>query len=207
MAGLDGIQNKIEPPAAGRQGPLRAAAGRARRTCRRCPASLDEVLDALEADHEYLLEGGVFTADLIETWIDYKRDNEIDADPAAPAPARVRALLRHLARTRDPAALLPLIGDRREAGPGRSCGAASPHPVTAERTRSIMSLLTLAHLLGPDAHEAALLGRVGCCLCRLDDPAGERGSLLRIGLGPHELLHLAQLVEHLLARRLPAPGL
>ncbi|MGH3366371.1 MAG: type I glutamate--ammonia ligase, partial [Nocardioidaceae bacterium] len=41
------------------------------------PATLSEVMDALEADHEYLLEGGVFTADLIETWIEYKRTNEI----------------------------------------------------------------------------------------------------------------------------------
>ena len=38
------------------------------------PASLDAVLDALEADHDFLLEGGVFTADLIETWIAYKRE-------------------------------------------------------------------------------------------------------------------------------------
>src|SRR6185503_1668983 len=67
--------------------------------------------------------------------------------------------------------------------------------------------LTLAHPLGPDAHEAPLLGRVGCCLGRLDDPPGERGRLLRIGLGPYELLHLTQLVEHLLARWLLAPGL
>jgi glutamine synthetase len=41
------------------------------------PASLNAVLDALEADHAFLLEGGVFTEDLIETWIEYKRENEI----------------------------------------------------------------------------------------------------------------------------------
>jgi glutamine synthetase len=34
-------------------------------------------MDSLEADHDYLLEGGVFTADLIETWVDYKRTQEI----------------------------------------------------------------------------------------------------------------------------------
>jgi glutamine synthetase len=62
------------------------------------PTSLNAVLDALEADHDFLLEGGVFTPDLIETWIDYKRTNEILPVPAAPAPARVRALLRHLRR-------------------------------------------------------------------------------------------------------------
>ena len=41
------------------------------------PGSLPEVLDALEADHTYLSEGGVFTEDLIETWIDFKRTQEI----------------------------------------------------------------------------------------------------------------------------------
>jgi glutamine synthetase len=41
------------------------------------PGTLTEVLDALEADHEFLLEGDVFTPDLIETWIDYKRQNEV----------------------------------------------------------------------------------------------------------------------------------
>ena len=60
----------------GRQGPLRAAAGRGREH----PAgadSLSAVIDRLEADHEYLTEGGVFTPDLIETWISFKRENEI----------------------------------------------------------------------------------------------------------------------------------
>ena len=41
------------------------------------PASLDAALAALEADHEFLLKGNVFTEDLIQTWIDYKRENEI----------------------------------------------------------------------------------------------------------------------------------
>ena len=50
------------------------------------PASLDAVLDALEADHDYLLEGGVFTPDLIETWIAYKRETEIDALRLRPHP-------------------------------------------------------------------------------------------------------------------------
>ncbi len=38
------------------------------------PTSLNAVLDSLEADHDFLLEGGVFTSDLIETWIEYKRE-------------------------------------------------------------------------------------------------------------------------------------
>ena len=50
------------------------------------PGSLDEALDALEADHDFLRAGGVFTDDLIETWIDYKRTNEIDAIRLRPHP-------------------------------------------------------------------------------------------------------------------------
>ena len=51
------------------------------------PSSLPEVLEALEADHDYLLEGGVFTKDLIETWIEYKRTAEIDYVRLRPHPA------------------------------------------------------------------------------------------------------------------------
>jgi len=50
------------------------------------PASLDEALNALETDHEFLLEGGVFTKDLIETYIDYKRTEEIDSLRLRPHP-------------------------------------------------------------------------------------------------------------------------
>ncbi|ODR21294.1 hypothetical protein BHQ23_13075 [Mycobacterium gordonae] len=41
------------------------------------PTQLSAVIDKLEEDHEYLTEGGVFTPDLIETWINFKRENEI----------------------------------------------------------------------------------------------------------------------------------
>jgi glutamine synthetase len=44
------------------------------------------VLDALEADHDYLLQGGVFTPDLIETWIDFKRTNEVAPIQLRPHP-------------------------------------------------------------------------------------------------------------------------
>ena len=50
------------------------------------PGSLETVLDTLEADHDYLLEGGVFTPDLIETWLDYKRSSEIDPIRLRPHP-------------------------------------------------------------------------------------------------------------------------
>jgi glutamine synthetase len=50
------------------------------------PSSLGEVIDRLEADHDYLLEGGVFTPDLIETWIGLKRETEIDPLRLRPHP-------------------------------------------------------------------------------------------------------------------------
>jgi glutamine synthetase len=50
------------------------------------PSSLNAVLDSLETDHEFLLEGGVFTPDVIETWIDFKRENEIDPLRLRPHP-------------------------------------------------------------------------------------------------------------------------
>ncbi len=50
------------------------------------PGSLDESLAALEADHEFLLAGGVFTQDVIDTWISYKRESEIDELRLRPHP-------------------------------------------------------------------------------------------------------------------------
>ena len=46
-------------------------------TIAQVPSSLPEVLDSLEKSHDFLTEGDVFTADLIEEWIDYKRTHEI----------------------------------------------------------------------------------------------------------------------------------
>ncbi|MBV8979571.1 MAG: type I glutamate--ammonia ligase, partial [Acidimicrobiia bacterium] len=50
------------------------------------PGSLEAALNALESDHEYLLAGGVFTPDLIETWLSYKREREIDEVRLRPHP-------------------------------------------------------------------------------------------------------------------------
>jgi glutamine synthetase len=85
MAGIDGIRNKIEPPEPVDKDlyelpPDELAA------VAQVPGSLEAVLDELEADHDYLLEGGVFTPDAIETWIDYKRVNEVDAIRLRPHP-------------------------------------------------------------------------------------------------------------------------
>ena len=50
------------------------------------PGSLEEAIDALEQDHDYLLKGGVFTEDVIDVWIEYKRENEIDPLRLRPHP-------------------------------------------------------------------------------------------------------------------------
>jgi glutamine synthetase len=85
MAGLDGIRNKIEPPTPVDKD-LYELPPDELADVQQVPASLDAVLDALEADHDYLLEGGVFTEDLISTWIAYKREVEIDAIRLRPHP-------------------------------------------------------------------------------------------------------------------------
>jgi glutamine synthetase len=85
MAGLDGIRTKTEPPTPIDKD-LYELPPDEHENIPTVPASLPAVLDALEADHAYLLEGGVFTPDLIETWIDYKRVNEIDPIRLRPHP-------------------------------------------------------------------------------------------------------------------------
>jgi glutamine synthetase len=85
LAGLDGIKNKIEPPAPIDKDLYELPPDEAR-SVPQVPGSLDAVLDNLEADHEYLLEGGVFTPDVIETWIEYKRVNEVDPIRLRPHP-------------------------------------------------------------------------------------------------------------------------
>jgi glutamine synthetase len=85
MAGLDGIKNKIEPPEPVDKDLYELPPDEAR-SIPQVPGSLEAVLINLEADQDYLLEGGVFTPDLIETWIDYKRSNEIDAIRLRPHP-------------------------------------------------------------------------------------------------------------------------
>ena len=85
MAGIDGIQNKIEPPEPVDKDLYELPPDEAL-AIPQVPGSLEKVLDTLEADHEYLLDGGVFTADLVETWIDYKRSNELDPLRLRPHP-------------------------------------------------------------------------------------------------------------------------
>jgi glutamine synthetase len=76
MAGLDGIKNRIEPLAPVDKD-LYELPPEEHASIPQVPGSLEAVLNALETDSTYLSEGGVFTEDLIETWIDYKRTQEI----------------------------------------------------------------------------------------------------------------------------------
>ncbi len=85
MAGLDGIANRIEPPAPVDKD-LYDLPPEELALVPQVPDSLDKALIALEEDHDYLSAGGVFTDDLIETWVEYKRKNEIDALRLRPHP-------------------------------------------------------------------------------------------------------------------------
>jgi glutamine synthetase len=85
MAGLDGIRNKFEPPAPIDKDLYDLPPEEVAQVAQ-VPGTLDAVLTSLESDHDYLLEGGVFTPDLIETWIDYKRSSEIDPVRLRPTP-------------------------------------------------------------------------------------------------------------------------
>ena len=85
MAGLDGVLNKIDPGE-----PLDKdiydLSPEEMKSVPSMPASLEEALDCLEDDHAFLLKGDVFTEELIETFIDYKRKNEADAVRLRPHP-------------------------------------------------------------------------------------------------------------------------
>lgn len=85
MAGLDGIRNRIEPPEPIDKD-LYELPPEEHKDIKVVPASLDEALAALEDDHEYLTEGDVFTPDLIEAWIDYKRNHELESFRLRPTP-------------------------------------------------------------------------------------------------------------------------
>jgi glutamine synthetase len=85
MAGLDGIKNRTEPHAPVDKDLYELPAEEAK-LIPQVPGNLEAVLQALEADHDYLLAGDVFTKDLIETWIDYKREKEIKPLALRPHP-------------------------------------------------------------------------------------------------------------------------
>ncbi|MEA1967660.1 MAG: type I glutamate--ammonia ligase [Thermodesulfobacteriota bacterium] len=85
MAMLDGIKNKIDPGDPMEKNiydlPPEELA-----ELESAPGSLEEALDALEQDHDFLLKGGVFTEDVVEEWIKYKRENEVNEVKSRPHP-------------------------------------------------------------------------------------------------------------------------
>ncbi len=85
MAGLDGIKNQIDPGQP-MDKTFEELSAEERMRLRTVPTSLEEALNALERDHDFLLEGGVFTKDVIDTWLAFKREVEIEAIRVRPHP-------------------------------------------------------------------------------------------------------------------------
>ena len=85
MAGLDGIENGYDPGEPLEHDLFELSAEELSKLPQ-VPSSLEEALNALEADHEFLLKGDVFTKDVIETWIDFKRTNDVDPIRLRPHP-------------------------------------------------------------------------------------------------------------------------
>src|SRR3954453_18834772 len=83
MAGLDGIEQGLDAGAPADYDLFEET----HEDVPQVPGSLGEALDALEADHEFLTKSGVFSEELIRTWIDYKRENEVDVVSLRPHPA------------------------------------------------------------------------------------------------------------------------
>jgi glutamine synthetase len=85
MAGLDGIENQIDPGPPLDKNTYELSPREAARL-KTVPGSLEEALRALEADHDFLLKGGVFTQDVLDVWLEYKREHEIDPVRLRPHP-------------------------------------------------------------------------------------------------------------------------
>jgi len=85
MAGLDGIQNKIDPGEP-LDKDLYDLPPEEKALVPQTPGSLEEALKRLEADHEFLLKGDVFTRDVVETWLSYKRKHEAEQVALRPHP-------------------------------------------------------------------------------------------------------------------------
>ena len=85
MAGIDGVRNRIEPPEPIDKD-LYELPPEEHAEIKTLPASLEDALDALERDHDFLTEGDVFPEDLIETWIAYKREFEVEPFRLRPHP-------------------------------------------------------------------------------------------------------------------------
>ncbi len=86
MAGLDGIRNRIHPGDPIDKDIYHELTPEERARVKQVPGSLAEALEALEKDHQYLLEGDVFTRDVIEVWLEYKWKNEVEQINIRPHP-------------------------------------------------------------------------------------------------------------------------
>ena len=85
MAGLDGIQKRLDPGEP-LDKDIYSLSPEELAHVPSAPGSLDEALEALEADHDFLLAGDVFSRDLLEAWIDWKRAHEITEVRRRPHP-------------------------------------------------------------------------------------------------------------------------
>jgi glutamine synthetase len=85
MAALDGIENRIDPGQP-LDRDIYSMTPEELANVPSTPGSLEEALIALEKDHDFLLKGDVFTEDVIQKWIEYKRENEVDAIRMRPHP-------------------------------------------------------------------------------------------------------------------------
>jgi glutamine synthetase len=85
MAGLDGVQSRLDPGEP-MDKDLYGLPPEEAKLIKQVPGSLDAVLKALEEDHDFLLKGDVFTTDMLETYIAYKRETEVDPVRMRPHP-------------------------------------------------------------------------------------------------------------------------
>jgi len=85
MAGIDGMQNKIDPGEPLDKNTYELNGNEAKKVPT-VPSSLEEAINALEEDTDFLLKGNVFTQDVIDVWVEYKREKEIDAVRLRPHP-------------------------------------------------------------------------------------------------------------------------
>jgi glutamine synthetase len=85
MAGLDGIERRLDPGEP-MDKDLYSMSPEELADVPSVPGSLEEALDALKSDHEFLLRGDVFSQDLLEAWIAWKRENEVDELRKRPHP-------------------------------------------------------------------------------------------------------------------------
>ncbi len=86
MAGLDGIKNRIDPGEPMDKN-LYDLPPEEQSKVKEVPGTLEEAINNLESNHDYLLEGNVFTKDLIESYIEYKREEEIEPNKLLVTPA------------------------------------------------------------------------------------------------------------------------